>query len=116
MTNNQELALIAAKTMISKKAEDVVIIDIGEKSSFADYFVLASAGNQRLLGAICDEVEDKLAGEGLLAKNIEGKRSASGWVLMDFGDLIVNVLTQEMREKYNIEKVWGDCQRVEVGE
>ena len=60
-------------------------------------------------------MEDAFAKEGLFAKSIEGK-NGSGWVLMDFGDVIVNLFTREMREKYSIEKVWGDCQFIEAEE
>ena len=71
--------------------------------------ILASGSNERLVGALADEVEDAFAKEGLLARSIEGKKE-SGWILLDFGDIIVNVLTLEMRERYNIEKVWADCE------
>ena len=59
--------------------------------------------------------KDAFAKEGLFVKSIEGK-NGSGWVLMDFGDVIVNLFTKEMRDKYSIEKVWGDCQFIEVEE
>ncbi len=106
--DNKNFALLAAKTLDNKKAEDIVVIDIAEKSSFADYLVIASGNSERQVNTLVDEVEDQFAKEGLLVKSIEGKQN-SGWVLMDFGDIIVNVFTRETREKYNIEKVWGDC-------
>lgn len=106
--NSKDYAVLAAKAIDGKKGEDIQIFDIALKSSIADYMILASASNERLVAAVVDEVEDELAKEGLLVRSIEGKKE-SGWILMDFGDLIVNVLTLEMREKYNIEKVWADC-------
>ncbi|MFR7990204.1 MAG: ribosome silencing factor [Anaerovoracaceae bacterium] len=106
--NNKDFALLAARVMDGKKAQDIVVIDIQEKSSFADYLVIASGGSERQVLTLADEVEEQLAKEGLLVRNIEGK-NGSGWILMDFGDVIVNVFTKEVREKYNIEKVWGDC-------
>lgn len=112
---NKDFALLAANTMINKKALDVVVIDVKEKSSFADYLVLASGNTERQVNALVDDVEDKFAVEGLLVKSIEGKQN-SGWVLMDFGDIIVNVFTKETREKYKIEKVWGDCSFIDVEE
>ena len=60
-------------------------------------------------------MEDALAQEGVLVKNIEGRKD-SGWILMDYGDIIVNVLTSEMRERYNIEKVWADCNVITMEE
>ncbi|MBQ4649817.1 MAG: ribosome silencing factor [Firmicutes bacterium] len=111
----KDYALLAGKTLSDKKAQDIVIIDIQEKASFADYFVIASGGSERQVNALVDDVEDAFAKEGLFVKSIEGKQN-SGWILMDFGDIIVNVFTKEQREKYNIEKVWGDCQFIEVEE
>lgn len=106
--DNKNFALLAAKVLDNKKAEDIVVIDIAAKSSFADYLVIASGNSERQVNTLVDEIEDQFAKEGLLVKSIEGKQN-SGWVLMDFGDIIVNVFTRETREKYNIEKVWGDC-------
>jgi len=107
--NSRELAVLATETMENKKAEDLIILHIEEKASFADYFVLASGKSERQIGALADEVQDAYAKEGVIAKNIEGKKE-SGWILMDYGDVIVNVLTEEMRSRYNIEKVWADCE------
>lgn len=106
--NNKDFAVFAARTLDNKKAGDILVIDIMEKSSFADYLIIASGGSARQVNTLVDEVEEKMAKEGLFVKNIEGKQN-SDWVLMDFGDLIVNIFTGEAREKYNIEKVWGDC-------
>lgn len=106
--NSKDYALLAAETLDSKKAEDIIIFDIAEKSSIADYLILATGLNERSVGALIDEVEDRLDQEGLLVKSIEGKKE-SGWILMDYGDIIVNVLTAEKRDRYNIEKVWADC-------
>ena len=106
--NSKDYALLAAETLDSKKAEDIIIFDIAEKSSIADYLILATGLNERSVGALIDEVEDRMAQEGLLVKSIEGKKE-SGWILMDYGDIIVNVLTAEKRDRYNIEKVWADC-------
>ncbi len=106
--DNKSFALLAARTLDKKKAIDIEVIDIAEKSSFADYMVIASGGSQRQVQALVDDVEDAFAKEGLLVRSIEGRQN-SGWVLMDFGDIIVNIFTRDTREKYNIEKVWGDC-------
>lgn len=106
--DNKNFALLAAKILDDKKAFDIVVIDIAEKSSFADYLVIASGNSERQVGTLVDDVEERFAKEGLFVKSIEGKQT-SGWILMDFGDIIVNVFTKDTREKYNIEKVWGDC-------
>ncbi|MDD4376963.1 MAG: ribosome silencing factor [Eubacteriales bacterium] len=113
--DNKDFAILAARVLLGKKAEDVEIIDVREKASFADFFVIASGNSERQINTLVDEVEDKFAEQGLLVKNIEGKQT-SGWILMDFGDIIVNVFTKEMRDKYNIEKVWGDCKFIDIEE
>lgn len=113
--NNKDIALKAASVLVKKKALDVVIIDISEKSSFADYFVIASGGSERQVGTLADEIEDQFAKEGILTRSVEGKKT-SGWILMDFGDVIVNIFTVEQRDRYNIEKVWSDCSFIEFDE
>ena len=110
--DSKEFAILAARTLDKKQADDILVIDIGEKSSFADYLILASGSNERLVAALIDDVEDQIAKNDLLVRSIEGTKE-SGWILMDYGDMIVNVLTRDMREKYNIEKVWADCETVE---
>ena len=92
---------------------DVTVIDISPKASFADYFVMASAGSERQMDSLVDNIEDMLEPEDIFPKSVEGKRS-SGWILMDYGDVVVNVMTVEMREKYNIERIWGDCETVDI--
>ncbi|MCI2061353.1 MAG: bis(5'-nucleosyl)-tetraphosphatase (symmetrical) YqeK [Eubacteriaceae bacterium] len=111
----KDIAQLAAEAIDKNKGFDIMIIDIASKSSFADYFVLASGANERQIGALQEDVEDALAQKDVFAKNIEGRKE-SGWILMDYGDIIVNVLTAEMRERYNIEKVWADCKMITMEE
>ena len=105
---NKEYAYFAAETLSSKKATDIVVIDIAEKSGFADYFIVATGNTDRQINSLSDDVEDAMAKQDLLVKSIEG-RNTSGWILLDFGDIIVNLFTPEMRDRYNIEKIWADC-------
>ena len=112
---NKEYALLAGKVLSDKKAQDIVIIDIQGKATFADYFVICSGTSERQILSLLDDIESAFAKEDLFVKSIEG-RQGSGWILMDFGDVIVNLFTKEMREKYSIEKIWGDCDFIEVEE
>lgn len=112
---NKEYAILAAKTLADKKGQDIVVIDIQGKAAFADYFVICSGTSERQINSLTDDIENAFAKEGLLVKSIEGKQN-SGWILMDFGDIIINLFTKEMRDKYSIEKVWGDCDFIEVEE
>lgn len=105
----------AVRALSNKKAVNIMVIDVREKSSFADYLVLATGGSIRQLNALVDEIEDKIAKYDLMPRAIEGKQN-SDWLLMDYVDVVVNVLTEDSREKYNIEKVWGDCDTLDVSE
>ncbi len=111
--NNKETAVRIALILDEKKAEDIDVIDIAEKSGFADYLIISTARNVRQLGSLAGELEDKLAEEGVLVHHVEGK-NGSGWILMDYGDIIVNILTAEQREHYQIERVWNDCVRLDI--
>ena len=108
LMSNKEIALKIAKALDDKKAQDIVLIDIAERSGFADYFVIADAANSRLLEALADETEDKMAQIGEELHHKEGVGD-SGWILLDFGDIIVNLFTKAKRDYYNIEKIWADC-------
>ncbi|MGI6733144.1 MAG: ribosome silencing factor [Anaerovoracaceae bacterium] len=113
--NNKEIALKTAAVLSAKKAKDLMVIDVTERSSFADYLVLATGSSERQVGTLVKEVTDELGKEGIFAKNVEGKQS-SGWILMDYGDIIVNIFTEEQRNHYNIEKIWGDCCLLDIEE
>ncbi len=113
MMEPKELAYKIAETLNEKKAADVIIINISPKSSFADYFVMASAGSERQMEALKENVEDVLEPLEIFPKSVEGKKD-SGWVLMDYADVIVNILTRDMRDKYNIEKIWADCEFINI--
>ena len=104
-----------AELLNNKKAEDIVVIDIAEKSSFADFLVVASGTSDRHIESLIDDVEDLAAQDGVPTKGIEGK-NGTGWILLDLGDVIVNIFSREMRSKYNIEKVWADCEMTHVEE
>ena len=111
---SKEVAQTIANILNQKKARDIVIIDIAEKSSFADYFVIATGGSERQLGALADDVEDKFAELEITPKSKDG-RPDTGWILVDGGDVIVNLFTEATRDKYTLEKIWSDCESVLVG-
>ena len=92
-----------------KKATDILALDISEISTLADYFVLASAENVRQLDALEDAVEENVR----LEVNKEGE-SSSGWILMDYRDIVVHLFTKEQRAFYDLEKIWSDAKRMEI--
>lgn len=107
----RDIAIDIAKVLSEKKAQDITVIDISTKSSFADYFVNATAGSERQLAALIDFVQGTAEKHGLEQKSVEG-RQGSGWMLVDYGDIIVNIFTAETRERYALDKVWGDCETI----
>ncbi|HET8644819.1 MAG TPA: ribosome silencing factor [Vicinamibacteria bacterium] len=106
-------AEMAARVALSKKATDVVILDVRKATAFTDYFVLASAANQKQLVAIVDAVEEALRAQGLRPTHVEGYPRAE-WILLDYSDLVVHVFTPRSRTFYDLERLWGSATRLEV--
>lgn len=88
-----------------KQAEDVLLLDIRNVASFADYFVIASGTANRQIRAIIEAVEEAVKAEGVKPVGREGQAD-SGWVLMDYGDVIVHIFAPEEREFYDLEGLW----------
>ena len=88
------------------KAENVVTIDIKEKSSIGDYMVIASGRSDRHVGAVAEQIQRQLKEEGFGKGRLEGQ-SHCDWVVIDIGDIIVHVFRPEVREFYNLEKMWS---------
>ena len=112
LENSRKFAVYAANVIDSKRGTDIVVLDISEKSSFADYFVIASGSSFRQTRALAEYVQERADMHGRFVKSIEG-RDGSGWVLMDYGDVIVNIFVPEKRDKYDLEKIWSDCGTVD---
>ncbi len=106
---------IAVQAAQSKKAEDIVVLDIGKVSSFTDTFVVCSGSNTRQNQAISDEIQTTLKQEGVRAAGIEGFQNAE-WILMDYGDFVVHVLSPEARKYYDLERLWRNAPRISVPE
>lgn len=102
-----ELAAAAAGILDSKKAEDIVAIDIHGISIIADYFLIASGNSSTQVKALADELEEKLAVQGVTPRRVEGVQSAT-WVIMDYGDIIVHIFYRETRQFFNLERLWAD--------
>jgi ribosome-associated protein len=91
----------------------VVVLDVGDVLALCGWFVIASAGNDRLVKAICDEVERAVdAAGGPKPKRIEGLQERQ-WVLLDYGDVVVHVFQQEYRDFYDLERLWADVPRLD---
>ncbi len=115
MQNDLKYLTTAYKAIEDKFGEDIVILDIRNLSVLTDYFIITTGKNKSQIKTIADEVSQKLYKEGLEQRHIEGYNTAN-WVLVDFGNIIVHVFDKESRDFYNIERVWGDAQRVVIDE
>ncbi|MCI9525882.1 MAG: ribosome silencing factor [Lachnospiraceae bacterium] len=113
MDISREMAKTACRALSEKKAEDLRVIEISEISPLADYFIIATGSNTNQIQAMVDAVDEALTKEEHQVKQIEGNRNSS-WVLMDYGDIIVHIFSQEDRLFYNLEKIWTDGKRIEV--
>lgn len=102
----QSLLTLVIDTLDDAKAEDVVSIDLAGKTSLGDYMVVASGRSQRHVGAVADQITKKLKENGVSQVRVEGFPHCD-WVLIDTGDLIVHIFRPEVREFYNIEKMWS---------
>jgi len=96
-----------------KKAGELVALDVSSLVGYTDYLVICTARNERQAKAIHDEVYHQLKRDGLLPARVEGERDAE-WILMDYLDAILHVFTPEMRERYRLEVLWGEAERLEV--
>ncbi len=107
---------VAANAALAKKADDVVILEVGSVLAITDAFVIASAPNDRLVRTIAEEVERQIkeaGGPGPL--RVEGMREAE-WILLDYGDFVVHVFREETRRFYDLERLWADAPRVAVAD
>ncbi len=96
-----------------KKAEDLVILDLKELSSFADYFVVCHGQSKRQVRGIADHIYETMSAAGYKPLGIEGL-SEEAWVLMDYGELIVHVFLKSVREFYDLERLWSDAPRINI--
>ena len=101
----------AVSAALDTKADDVRVRHLEPVTSFADYFVIASGGNERQVQAIANAVEERLRGQGVKPLHVEGYAAAQ-WVLLDYGDFLVHALLDERRRYYGLERLWRDAPEV----
>jgi ribosome-associated protein len=107
MEKNTNLKSIILDTLDSNKALDIISIDLKNKSSMADYMIIASGTSSRHIQALSEQVLEKLRTNGVKNSKIEGKES-SDWKLVDGIDLIVHIFNPEKRKFYELEKIWSE--------
>jgi ribosome-associated protein len=113
--DSADLARAIAAIVDDKLGEEIVAADVRELVSYADYLVIATARNERLAKAIVDDVRLRMKREyGLLPSRVEGEAEAR-WVLVDYLDCVLHVQVPEMRERYRLERLWGEQGRLDLG-
>jgi ribosome-associated protein len=110
---SRSLACLAARVADDKKAEDTLILDVGDLLSITDFFVVTSAPNRRLVRTIVESIDEAVRDEhGRSPVRVEGITELQ-WVLMDYGDVVVHVFTDEMRRYYEIERLYRGVPHVD---
>jgi ribosome-associated protein len=110
---NPEQLKAALDAAEEKKGRDIVLLDLRGISVVTDYFLIITGNSTTQVKAISDNLEKKLKDVGVKTLRVEGHNEAK-WILIDFGDLIVHVMQEESRQFYNLERLWGDAQVVEL--
>ncbi len=109
-----ELLKIAANALNEKKALELSALKISDLTVLTEYFLICTATSSTHVRALCDEVEDKLSENGVSPHHIEGR--ATGWIVLDYGSVIVHIFSRDQREFYGLDKMWSDGQAVDMCE
>ena len=109
----QDKARESGRLALNKKADDVLVIDLTGLTDIADAFVLATGGSERHVKTISDGIEEGMKERGLKPSSVEGYDQGR-WVIMDYGDMIVHVLLEELRELYDLEGLWIEAKRLKM--
>lgn len=112
---SRKLALTAAKLASEKKIQDMRLLEVGQVSIIADYFLLGTGATAVQVHAICDHLIENLKKNGYHALHIEGYREG-WWVVIDYGDLVVHIFQTEAREFYNLERIWYEAPSIDLEE
>ena len=112
--DSKKLAQLCRDYADNKKAEKLAILDVRDLSSVADFFVIASGSSEPHVRAIVEEITNRLREEhDVRARAIDGSRQGA-WIVMDFFDVIVHVMRQDARDRYDLEGLWSDAARVKA--
>ena len=110
----KKLALLCRDLADNKKAEDILILNVAELSSITDYFVICSGTSEPHLRAIAEEITSRLELEHGIEPRARDGSLTSGWLVLDFFDVIVHIMHRDSRQRYDLENLWGDAPRVKL--
>lgn len=109
-----DILKIAANALSSKKAVDIFATRISDLTVLTDYFLIANGTSSTHVRSLAEEVEEKLSESNVEPLNIEGR--STGWILLDYGSVVVHVFTKEARETYSLERLWADGEIVDIND
>ena len=109
-----ELTKKIVKALDDKLARDIEVIKTEEVTIVADYFVIATANSNTHVRALADEIEYQLEQEDIRPDHVEGR--ATGWVLMQYGGVVVHIFLEDSRQYYNLERLWDDASKIDISE
>lgn len=110
---SEKKALHCARAAIDRKAERTTVLNLSEISSFTDYFVICNGSSDRQVQAIADSIKKTLTDLGYELLSLEGY-SEGRWVLMDFGDVVVHIFLDALRDYYDLDALWKDAERLKI--
>ncbi len=113
LTRIRDLAETAFDIADEKQASNIVLLDVRSACDFADYFVIMTVESTRQLRALVSDVEDGMRRDGARPHHIEGTHT-SGWVLMDYGDVLIHIMGPDQRDFYRLETVWPQSRQLRV--
>ena len=115
MLTSLEVAELAVKVLDGKKARDIRVLETRDITVLADYFIICTAGSTTQIKTLADAVDKELKEKGELTLRTEGYRGG-GWVLVDFGSVIVHLFLKEIRDFYSLERLWRDARELDISQ
>ncbi len=111
--NPLDKALLCVNIILERKAADPVLVEVGKLTSITDYFLIASGRSSRQVQAISQHLRKRMKEEGFTSFGIEGEQDGH-WILLDYGDVVIHLFYQPVREFYDLEGLWIEAPRVEI--
>ena len=108
-----ELARLCARVALDHKAEDLVVLDVHDLTSFTDYFIIMSGRSTRHVQGLADSIEKELRAKRISNKFCEGLQEGL-WVLLDYGDVVIHIFYKETRSFYDLDSLWHDAPKVDI--
>ncbi|MGV8074795.1 MAG: ribosome silencing factor [Syntrophobacteraceae bacterium] len=111
--DSRNKAILMARKAVNFKALDLVLLDVSDFSSFADYFVICSGKSSRQVQGLADNIESSLRDQRIKPLGVEGRQEGH-WILMDYGDVIVHIFYEPVRYFYDLESLWSEAEKVHL--